>query len=208
MEKFFKTYEAAKICQVAQGTVIRWIKEGKLPSAATAGGHNRIQAKDLVELLQKLHLPIPAELSSGLSLNEKVRILIVDDEQEVRKMIRWKIAEDFPEAEVEEAEDGFLAGWKANAFRPHLVILDLMLPGLDGYHVCEFIRMVSELKDTKIIAMSALLDPEAAKKILDLGANDFMVKPFDLDVLKKKIFFQLSPQKKKSQWDGFRNGGI
>ena len=111
-------------------------------------------------------------------------------------MIRWKISEDFPEAEVEEAGEGFLAGWKANSFRPHLVILDLMLPGLDGFHVCEFIRQFPELKDVKIIAISALMDPDAAKKILELGANDFLVKPFDLDVLKKKIFFQLSGRQK------------
>lgn len=196
MEKFFRTYEVAKICQVAQGTVIRWIKEGKLPSASTAGGHNRIQAKDLMELLKNLRLPIPVEFSSQLSFNEKVRILIVDDEPEVRKMIRWKIGEDFPGAEIEEAGEGFIAGLKANAFRPHLVILDLMLPGLDGFQVCKFIRDFPGLKDTKIIAISALMDPDAAKKILELGANDFLVKPFDLDVLKEKIAIQLNGRRK------------
>lgn len=196
MEKFFKTYEVSRICQVAQGTVIRWIKEGKLPSSSTAGGHNRIQAKDLIELLKKLNLPIPSELSSRETLNEKIRVLIVDDEEEVRKMVRWKIREDFPQAEIEEAGEGFLAGWKANSFRPHLVILDLMLPGLDGFHVCGFIRQFPELKDTKIIAISALMDPDAAKRILELGANDFLSKPFDLDLLKKKIIFQLSRLRK------------
>lgn len=200
MEKFFKTQEIAKICQVAQGTVIRWIKEGKLPASSTAGGHNRIQAKDLFELLKSLRLPIPLELSPEFVFEpkQKVRILIVDDEPEMRKMIRWKIEQDFPGAEIEEAGEGFIAGWKTHSFRPQLVILDLMLNGLDGFHVCEFIRQFPELKDTKIIAISALMGPEVAKKILELGANDFLAKPFDLDVLKQKISIQLNGQQKGS----------
>ena len=199
MEKFFKTQEIAKICQVAQGTVIRWINEGKLPAASTVGGHNRILAKDLLALLKSLHLPIPADLSSddSSSSEQKIRVLIVDDEPEVRKMIRWMIKQDFPGAEVEDAQEGFVAGWKAHSFRPHLVILDIMLPGLDGFHVCELIRQLPELKETKIIAISALMDPEMAKKILNLGANDFLAKPFELDVLKKKICIQLNVNRKE-----------
>ena len=119
MEKLIKTQEVAKICRVAQGTVIRWINEGRLSASTTVGGHNRVRLSDLV-------------------------------------------------------------------------VLDLMLPGLDGYHVCEFIRQFPELKETKIIAISALNDPEVEKKFLALGANEFLVKPFDLDVLKKKIRLHLN----------------
>lgn len=195
MEKLLRTQEVAKICQVAQGTVIRWINEGRLPAASTAGGHNRIRPKDLLELLKTLQLPIPEELSSD-SLDQKTRVLIVDDEPEVRKMIRWMIEQDFLGVEIEEAQEGFVAGWKTHSFRPHLVVLDLMLPGLDGFHVCEFIRRFPELKDTKIIAISALMDPEVGKKIINLGANDFLTKPFDLDVLKEKICKQLNVRRK------------
>ncbi len=196
MEKLLRTQEVARMCQVAQGTVIRWINEGRLPAAATAGGHNRVRAKDLLELLKTLRLPIPDELSSDPSLDQKTRVLIVDDEPEERKMIRWMLEQDFTEIEIEEAQEGFVAGWKTHSFRPHLVVLDLMLPGLDGFHVCEFIRRFPELKETKIIAISALMDPEVAKKIMSLGANDFLTKPFDLDVLKEKICMQLNGKRK------------
>lgn len=196
MEKLLRTQEVAKICQVAQGTVIRWINEGRLPAASTAGGHNRIRPKDLLTLLKSLNLPIPEELSSDPSLDQKTRVLIVDDEPEVRKMIRWMIEQDFIGVEIEEAQEGFVAGWLTHSFHPHLVVLDLMLPGLDGFHVCEFIRRFPELKDTKIIAISALMDPEVAKKIMSLGANDFLTKPFDLDVLKEKICTQLNGRRK------------
>ena len=192
MEKLIKTQEVAKICRVAQGTVIRWIKEGRLPASTTAGGHNRVRLNDLVVFLRNLNLPVPAELSA----EDKKRILIVDDEKEVRNMIRWMLEQDFKDTLIEEAEEGFVAGWKTHSFRPDLVVLDLMLPGLDGYHVCEFIRQFPELKQTKIIAISALNDPEVAKKFLALGANEFMVKPFDLDVLKKKIRVLLNVHEK------------
>lgn len=192
MEKFFRTHEVAEICQVAQGTVIRWIKEGKLPAAATAGGHNRILAKDLRALLQSLHLPVPAELAINVSSDQKVRVLIVDDEPEVRKMIRWMVEKEFPGSEVEEAGEGFVAGWKANAFLPNLVVLDLMLPGLNGFQVCQFIRQFQELKHTKIIAISALMDPQAGKKVMSIGADDFLTKPFDLEVLKQKMCILLN----------------
>ena len=195
MEKLLRTQEVAKICQVAQGTVIRWIKEGKLAASSTAGGHNRIRLKDLVELLRNLRLPIPSELSEG----EKARILIVDDETEVRNMIRWMLEQDFQDIVVEEAKEGFVAGWKTHSFRPDLVVLDLMMPGLDGFHVCEFIRQFPELKHTKIIAISALNDPEIKEKFLKLGANDFLAKPFDLDLLKEKIRNLLGDTKRGNQ---------
>ena len=107
-------------------------------------------------------------------------------------MIRWMLEQDFKDILIEEAEEGFVAGWKTHSFRPDLVALDLMLPGMDGYHVCEFIRQFPELKNTKIIAISALNDPEVEKKFLALGANEFLVKPFDFDVLKKKIRMHLN----------------
>ena len=188
MEKLLRTQEVAKICQVSQGTVIRWIKEGRFPASSTAGGHNRIRVNDLFEFLRSLRLPIPPELVA----DPKTKILIVDDELEVRNMIRWLLEQNFQNIFIEEAQEGFIAGWKTHSFRPDLVVLDLMLPGLDGFRVCEFIRKLPELKETKIIVISALVDPDVKKRVLDLGANDFLVKPFDLDVLGQKIGAQLN----------------
>lgn len=184
MEKLLRTQQVARICQVAQGTVIRWINEGRLPAATTAGGHNRIHLNDLVEFLRSLNLPVPEELNSE---STKKRILIVDDESGIRGMIRWALEQNFRDMVIEEAKEGFVAGWMTHSFRPDLVILDLMLPGMDGYHVCEFIRKFPELRKTKIIAISAMCDPETAKKFLACGADEFLGKPLDLDILKARI---------------------
>lgn len=183
MEKFFGTQEIAKICQVAQGTVIRWIKEGKLPAAVTAGGHHRISPDDLLKFLKELRLPIP----EALQKTRQKRVLIVDDEKAVRGLIRWVIEQNFPGVLIEEAEEGFVAGWKIHEFFPDLIILDLLLPGLDGFRVCEFVRSFPQFKESRIIAISALMDVEVERKFRALGADDVLVKPFDPEKLKEKI---------------------
>jgi excisionase family DNA binding protein len=185
MDKFYTTFEAAKMCHVSPSSLIRWIREGKLPAANTAGGHHRVSASDLVQLLKSLRMPIPLELQT--TETEQLRVLIVDDEIGMRQMIRWVLEQNFKDVVVEEAQEGFIAGWKAHSLKPHLVILDLMLPGMDGFHVCQFIRSFTELKDTKIISISALQDPEVRSRILTMGADEFLVKPFDVELLREKI---------------------
>ena len=187
MEKMYTTFEVARICRVSPGSVIRWIKEGKLPASITAGGHHRVQANDLMTLLKSLRMPIPAELSN----NGVLRILIVDDEPGIRQMVRWLLSMDWPDALIEEAEEGFSAGWKAHGMHPDLVLLDVMIPGMDGLRVCQFIRNFQELKKTKIIAMTGLQNPDIRDKMLLAGADDFIVKPFEAETLKGKIITQL-----------------
>ncbi len=195
--RYFSTFDAARICHVSPGSMIRWIREGRLSAAKTAGGHHRILDSDLVGLLRSLQMPVPTELGgSGTAQPAPAaaqetdllpRILIVDDEKDVCQLIRQILEVDLKAVKVLEAHDGFEAGWKAHQFKPHLVILDLMLPGMDGFHVCRFIRNISELKDTRILAISGLNLADKEKKIKDLGADDFLEKPFDLELLKSKV---------------------
>lgn len=195
MERYLGTFEVAKFCHVTPGTVFRWIKEGKLQASLTGGGHHRVEVQDLVNFLKTLRLPIPQEFSD----NGKIKILIVDDEKNFSHMLRWNLKKEFSDFLIEEARDGFLAGWKIHEFRPHLVILDLMMPGLDGFHVLEFVRARSEFDETKIIAMSALSTPEVKERVSALGANDFIGKPFDLEEFKERIAFHLEISLKKKE---------
>ena len=191
MDKFFSTTEVAKICQVTPGSVIRWIKEGQLDTALTVGGHRRIPAKSVAVLLKKMHFPIPPGFGETDQENAAPKILVVDDEPNIRQMVRWNIGEFLPEAKVEEAEDGFIAGWKAKGFRPDLVILDIMMPGMDGFKFCEFVKATFELKRTRIIAMSGVQGFGYETKILKEGANVFLAKPFTNEELKTTVLSQL-----------------
>lgn len=193
MDKYLGTFEVARLCRVSPGSVIRWVKEGKLQASMTGGGHHRIDVQDLIEFLKKLRLPVPPELQL---FERKVTVLIVDDEPEVRTMIHWMVRQNFPEAIIEEAPDGFMAGWKVRELNPQLVTLDMRMPGINGLEVCRFMRSLPQLKDTKILGVSAYFDPETRQNFLNAGADDFLSKPFKESDLKEKILTFLNPNGK------------
>ena len=88
---------------------------------------------------------------------------------------------------IEAAFDGFEAGKKFSEFKPDFIILDICMPGLDGYQVCANIRQDTDNKHVKILAISGMSEPQEIKKIMDLGADDYLQKPFSNEVLQQKI---------------------
>ena len=172
--------QAAQICSVSRGTVWRWVKAGKLRAAVTAGGHHRIRKDDLLPFTQ------PKRLSPPLSLAEAgKRLLIVDDDKSIRRLIRralngcgWHVAQ---------AADGFEAGKKMIQFDPHLVILDLFMPNMDGFLVCKQIKRAADTAKTKVIAISGFNTRENRQRIRDCGADLFLPKPLDMKRLTQEI---------------------
>ena len=85
------------------------------------------------------------------------------------------------------AYDGFEAGQRFSEFKQDLVILDIRMPGLDGYKLCSHIRSNPENKNVKILFISGMIGQKELKQIKDSGANDYLAKPFDNQTLKIKI---------------------
>ena len=197
MKDFYTTDQVSKFCNVSRGSVIRWIHEGKLRAATTVGGHHRIAREEIIRLLEIMHFSIPAELTEGV----RPVALLVEDDEATRKMLRDILESRFPDFQVEEASDGFEAGLKIQKFRPRLVLLDICLPGQDGLDVCRLIRNFPELQNMVIIAVSGMQDPEVRKSVLELGANDFIPKPFDYEVLCQKIetYLKLKPSEQEKR---------
>jgi two-component system response regulator VicR len=179
------TGQAAKICQVDPRTVIRWIDEGVLSAyELPVTGFKRIRSEDFVAFLKAHTIPVPEEYLSLL----KPRILVVDDEAGVRHAIRRILQyPDESQYELEFAVDGFDAGRKITAFRPDLVILDIMMPQLDGFSVLRAIREDVKTRRTKVMVMSSLLRDSERKQATDHGADDFLSKPFDDEVFKQRV---------------------
>ena len=174
----------ARICHVTPPTVGRWIEEGLLASFSTGGGHRRVWEEDLLVFLKSHNIPVPPELNGQAG---PLRILIVDDEDRICKMITRTLKRIFPQAEFYEAGDGFEAGRKISELVPALVILDLRLPGLDGAKVCEAVRSDERLKDISILAISGY-DPETSgPEALAAGADVFLAKPFRPDQLQSEV---------------------
>lgn len=181
--KSFGTDEIAGMCSVTRPTVSSWIDKSVLPSYTTPGGHRRVWVRDLIAFLKAYNIPVPKEL---LSLG-KIKILIVDDESEVRRVVRRIILKHYPTVEVHEASNGFEAGTKVIDLIPSLVILDIKLPGASGTEVCRTIRQNKNLSGVKILAITGFNIKENRKQILSEGADDFLAKPFVFKALVQKI---------------------
>ena len=118
----------------------------------------------------------------GFLMAERQKVLIVDDDSNIAEIISLYLIKEMFETKV--AEDGYEALELFESFEPDLIILDLMLPGKDGYEVCREIR---KQKDTPIIMLSA--KGETFDKVLglELGADDYMIKPFDTKELVARV---------------------
>lgn len=182
-KKIFTTYDVSQYCSVDLSTVINWIEEGKLLAYKTPGGHRRVKKEDLVHFLKEYQMPIAADLVK----RERRRVLIVDDNRTVVDLITRALKKLKRKCEVDSAFDGFEAGRKLVTFEPDLVILDLMLPGIDGFKVCKNIRMDKKTKHIKVLAITGFDSPENRKKIFSSGANDYLAKPLEVSDLLERV---------------------
>ena len=161
MEDILTVFKASKQCNVSPKTIINWIESGHITAYKTVGGHRRIKQSDLVAFMTKQGIPIPEDTT----VEERIRILVVDDDPIIVETIVQSLEEDEHDYEVISASDGFEAGLQVNHFKPHILILDIMMPDIKGYEVCKKIKGDEETKDIKIIVLSAYLDEEKFKKI-------------------------------------------
>lgn len=181
MEKDLITLtEAGDICGVTRNTIWRWIKTGNIRAAATAGGHHRIRYDDLKNFIQKKNMS-----NRYRDYFDKSRILIVDDEPQIQKFLRKLLtARGF---EVEIASDGFEAGILVMKNSPHLIILDLYMPNMNGFEVCKYLKNDPATRKIKIIAISGKNTEEDEAEILGLGADIFMPKPLRKNILLNEV---------------------
>jgi len=174
----YTTHEVSRLLHVNPRSVINWIEQNLLPAYRTPGGHRRIRREDLLAFLRKHQIPTPASLMDG-----KFTVLIVDDEEDIVNIIKTYFRRQ-GSYEVSSASDGITALIEVGRVKPDLLILDIMIPGIDGVEVCRGIKAGSANK-TAIIAISGVADSE--QKILEAGADAFMPKPVDLDKLHTEV---------------------
>ena len=170
----YTTHEVSRLLHVNPRSVINWIEQSLLPSYRTPGGHRRIRHDDLLAFLRKHQIPTPASLVEG-----KFNVLIVDDEQEIVDMIKSFLQRQGG-YEISTASDGITALIEVGRVKPDMLILDILIPGVDGVDVCRRIK-ADAANRTTIIAVSGTTERE--NEILQAGADAFMVKPIDLDRL-------------------------
>ena len=169
--------EVAELFMVSPATVRLWASKGELRAAATPGGHRRFLRKDVERFARE----------RNLSLNRRdagaTRILIVDDNEALTRYLTRQVLAGAPDAEVVCVGDGYSAGRQVEIFKPHVVLLDLMMPGLDGVDVCRQIKADPAHAATRVVAMTGYPTPENRERIIGAGAEACLVKPLDIDEL-------------------------
>ena len=113
------------------------------------------------------------------------RILLVDDEPDILEFVGYNLAREG--YQVLTASDGAQAVEAALTFRPHLILLDMMMPVMDGLQTCRALRARAETADTCIVFLSALGEEESQLSGFGAGADDYIPKPVKLNLLKSRV---------------------
>ena len=183
--RFFTTSEIARYCAVTNDGVLKWIKSSKLRAFSTPGGHYRISAEDFRAFLERFDMPVDESFFRG-SRKERT-VLIVDDERDIRDIVRRLLEELDVDLKIEEAKDGYEAGIKVGNLQPDLVIMDLMMPKVDGFQLCRSIRENDETRTVKVLAITAFPEQDNVKKMYDAGADLCLIKPLQLEHFKLEV---------------------
>ena len=189
----FTVNQASKYCRVTPQTIVNWINAGKLSAYKTAGGHRRIEKADLDSFLKEHGMPAFDQHSEDKGAEDsRKKILVVDDDPVIVETITTSLEEDEHNYLVLSAKDGFEAGIQVTHFKPDLLILDIMMPDIDGYEVCRRVKTSKLTEHTKVIVLSGYLDEENYRKMREYGADRCFSKPLPLQELKKEIALLLN----------------
>jgi excisionase family DNA binding protein len=180
--RIFSALEVANICGVVNQTAINWIKNNHLKAFTTPGGQYRIYAEDLLEFLESRGMRIPDELRE-IADNRKKKVLVIDDDEDLNKMVYDMLHDRLEDFEVHQAYDGFEAGRIISDEKPNVIILDIDLPGIDGHSLCKKIKNDKSLGNPVVISISGLDEESEGEKILSEGADAFFSKPLEMDRL-------------------------
>jgi excisionase family DNA binding protein len=170
-DSLLTTFQAARELGVAFSTINYWIDDGTLSGFRTPGGHRRIRRTDLEAFMaaHRYGQPGPRER----------RLLLVDDDDGFRRALKRRLVRARLPVSIIEADNGFDAGRRIVEEKPILVVLDIHLPGIDGFEV---LRQVAAMPfHPKIVAISGHAPSEYQERALKLGAAAFFPKPLDTD---------------------------
>jgi len=181
MKDLLTTGEAAEICKVSQQTIIRCFDAGRLEGFRIPGSKFRkIPRQSLIKFMRENNIPLDG-LDSG-----KKKVLIVDDDPEIVELLKDALSRD-GRFDIQVAASGYDAGMMTQKFQPDAILLDYMLPDVNGNIVCQTIRKNQEFDNTKIIIVSGVVKQDEIDQLMKSGAQDFVRKPFNVDELIERI---------------------
>ena len=169
----YSALEVANLCGVVNQTAINWIRNGHLKAFTTPGGQYRVYKEDLILFMQERNMRFPEELQNTLTA------LIVDDDKGLNTILSKYITKHYENINVFQAFDGFEAGALVSEHKPNLIFLDLNLPGVDGFSLCEKIHNSEHFGNPVVFVITSLQDEGIEDQVKNLGAKEFFQKPID-----------------------------
>ena len=180
---FFTTFEISQICGVNPTTVQNWVKGKKLRAFQTPGGHRRVRREDLIAFMKEFGMPLPADLSQDPPL-----IMIVDDEIDVLDMLEALMRSGEDDVRIVKAESGVEALLMIGEKKPDLLIIDIMMPGMNGYEVCRKLKSSQNTQNIKIVAITGDHNTSVQERVLGAGADLFFTKPLEIVEFRERCF--------------------
>ncbi|MCH7958516.1 MAG: response regulator [Candidatus Hydrogenedentes bacterium] len=178
-EKAYTTFEAAKICHVTHHSIKNWIKQGLISASRTPGGHYRILEHDLDSFREEYDM-FPKEKGST-----KKCVMIVDDDDDALTLMGNILTDEG--MDVIKVSNATEVGLKAAQLTPDLILLDFLMPDINGFDVCKAIRGNDLTRTIPIMAVTCLTKEEEIERIFACGADEYLAKPFKVEQLQEKV---------------------
>jgi excisionase family DNA binding protein len=173
-EPAYTTFEVARLCGVYHTSVLHWIQKEKLKAYATPGGHHRVPRSELVAFMRRYDMPVPANMESSAK-----RLLIVDDDPLITGALLHSLGRLEGRYEITTVNNPVQGLVEVGHRLPDLLVLDLLMPALDGYEICRILKASPVTASIKIVAITASEPGVAQVDFLSRNADLLLRKPFD-----------------------------
>ncbi len=164
--------EVAGLLLVSPITVRQWAQKGLLQAQTTAGGHRRFALEEVERFARERGITLP---------NSQRRVLVVDDDRQLNNYLVALLQTSVDDIQVFSAADGFEAGRMVQEHKPEIVLLDIMMPGMNGVDVCRSIKADPGTRHAQVVAMTGYHSTELEHRVLEAGASVLLKKPFSRD---------------------------
>ena len=176
--QYLTTTEVANLLMVSVVAVRKWAQSGELKALTTPGGHRRFLLRDVSEFAKNRGINL-----LSIEQNDRIKVLVVDDDKLLCEYLYDLFAQHDESIEVRTVHDGFSAGAMIKEFMPSTMLLDLKMPGMDGFEVCRLIKEDPVTGIIRVITMTGHYSESNEQKALEAGAECCLKKPFEDHVL-------------------------
>ena len=186
-DQLLTSTEVGNLLQVNPSSVKKWVNEGHIVAFRTPGGHRRIRAADLVQFLDDHKIPVPRALQEA----GRRRILVVDDDATQLKAIGRAFKRYADRVDVTLIDNGVDALIRIGATRPHLVVMDAAMPGIDGVEVCRRLKANPDTSEVGVVLTAAHVTSQFDESARKAGARSVVRKPVDVPALLEEMGVRL-----------------